>query len=133
MTDEELMKRLRGYWGVWDATRAGGKSLTDAAADRIEALVSALRLVKTDGLHIKHARRAERLGAALRVARVHVANNAEGWSVSRGAARDDLTIVDAALSDVAADVVTFGIGIMQDTKRIAPQDFFAVRDMDGKP
>jgi hypothetical protein len=39
MTDEELIKRLRAYWGVWDATRAGGKSLTDEAADRIEALV----------------------------------------------------------------------------------------------
>ena len=31
------------------------------------------------------------------------------------------------------EAATFGIGIMQDTKRIAPQDFFAVRDMDGKP
>ncbi|XAI95316.1 hypothetical protein [Nostoc phage Nsp-JY18] len=40
----------------------------------------------------------EKLRGALMVARVHVANNAEGWSVSRGAARDDLTIVDAALA-----------------------------------
>ena len=40
----------------------------------------------------------EKLRGALQIARVHVANNAEGWSVSRGAARDDLTIVDAALA-----------------------------------
>lgn len=41
MTDEELCKRLRAYWGVWDATRDAGKSLTDNAADRIEALAAA--------------------------------------------------------------------------------------------
>lgn len=41
---------------------------------------------------------AEKLRGALQIARVHVANNAEGWSVSRGAARDDLTIVDASLA-----------------------------------
>jgi hypothetical protein len=39
MTDEELCKRLRAYWGVWDATRAAGKSLTDSAADRVEELL----------------------------------------------------------------------------------------------
>lgn len=43
----------------------------------------------------------EKLRRALMVARAHVANNAEGWSVSRGAARDDLTIVDAALTTEA--------------------------------
>lgn len=35
---------------------------------------------------------------ALQIARVHVANNAEGWSVSRAPSRDDLTIVDSILS-----------------------------------
>ena len=35
---------------------------------------------------------------ALQIARVHVANNAEGWSVSRAPSRDDLTIVDLVLA-----------------------------------
>lgn len=56
MTDEELCALLR--MSQWDVRQK--------AADRIEALVNALRLVQTDGLHIKHARRAERLEAALR-------------------------------------------------------------------
>lgn len=41
----------------------------------------------------------EKLREALQIARVHVANNAEGWSVSRAAARVDLTIVDAAITE----------------------------------
>ena len=65
MTDEELIKRLRAYWGVWDATRVAGKSLTDEAADRIEEMGRALQLVQTDGLHIKHARRADTAEARL--------------------------------------------------------------------
>ena len=35
---------------------------------------------------------------ALQIVRVHVANNAEGWSVSRAPSRDDLTIVDLVLA-----------------------------------
>ena len=35
---------------------------------------------------------------ALQIARVHVANNAEGWSVSRAPSRDDLTVVDLVLA-----------------------------------
>lgn len=89
MTDEELIAELR-EWSFYDA------------ADRIEALVERLTAAERDAqeaeaLANEALARAERLEAALRVARVHVANNAEGWSVSRGAARDDLTIVDAAL------------------------------------
>ncbi|XAI96422.1 hypothetical protein [Microcystis phage Mel-JY33] len=40
-----------------------------------------------------------RLVEALKVARTHVANNADGWSVSRGSARVDLKIVDAAITE----------------------------------
>jgi hypothetical protein len=65
MTDAELIARLRLLNEV-DA---------NVAADRIEALATALRLVQTDGLHIKHARRAERLEAALRKIDV-----GEGWA-----------------------------------------------------
>ena len=44
---------------------------------------------------------------ALRIAQAHVANNAQGWSVGRGASRDDLAIVDAALAaSIPADPVT---------------------------
>jgi hypothetical protein len=37
---------------------------------------------------------------ALEIARVHVANNAQGWSVSRAPSRDDLTIVDSAIAEL---------------------------------
>lgn len=40
----------------------------------------------------------ETLMGALEVAHSHVANNAQGWSVGRGASREDQTIVDAALT-----------------------------------
>ena len=40
---------------------------------------------------------------ALQIARVHVANNAEGWSVSRAPSRDDLTIVDLVLAALTGD------------------------------
>lgn len=43
---------------------------------------------------------------ALWIAQAHVANNAQGWSVGRGASRDDLAIVDAALAaSISADPV----------------------------
>jgi hypothetical protein len=35
---------------------------------------------------------------ALHLARPHVANNAQGWSVGRAASRADLTAIDAALA-----------------------------------
>lgn len=44
--------------------------------------------------------RAKALEDALRAARVHVANNAQGWSVGRGASRDDLALVDATLAKI---------------------------------
>jgi hypothetical protein len=37
---------------------------------------------------------------ALDIARVHVANNAQGWSISRAPSRDDLTIVDTTLAEI---------------------------------
>ena len=39
---------------------------------------------------------------ALQIARTHVANNAQGWSVGRAASRADLSDVDAALAVLAA-------------------------------
>lgn len=101
MSDEELIARLRKADEYEPLGHDGWE-----AADRIEALVKerdqwiehTKNAVWSDSEELKLANaRAERLEAAVRVARVHVANNAEGWSVSRGAARDDLTIVDAAL------------------------------------
>lgn len=63
MTDEELIAELRKPWFT-----NGCERYQLDAADRIEALKTALRLVQTDGLHIKHARRAERLEARLAAA-----------------------------------------------------------------
>jgi hypothetical protein len=40
---------------------------------------------------------------ALEIARVHVANNAQGWSISRAPSRDDLTIVDSALAELKGE------------------------------
>ncbi len=47
-------------------------------------------------------------------------------------ALDAVDVLRAALIAATADAATHGIGIMQDGKRIAPQDFFAVRDVDDK-
>ncbi len=43
------------------------------------------------------------LVSALILARVHVANNEQGWSVGRGAARSDLEIVNAALRQIGGE------------------------------
>lgn len=45
MTDEELITRLRAYWGN-DASRFAGKTLTEDAADRIEALMNAFGILE---------------------------------------------------------------------------------------
>lgn len=55
MIDEELIEWLRLHGSPRDM----------AAADRIEELKRALQLVQTDGLHIKHARRADTAEAHL--------------------------------------------------------------------
>lgn len=102
MTDEELIERLRKADEYEPLGHDGWE-----AADRIEALVKDKRWImeerdRTFALMLARAEAAEakveKLRGALMVARAHVANNAEGWSVSRGAARDDLTVVDATLT-----------------------------------
>ena len=40
---------------------------------------------------------------ALLLARVHVANNEQGWSVGRASARSDLKIINATLAEVEGD------------------------------
>ena len=70
MADEELVKRLRGG-DVMNGMTVDCKhdrcncATMDEAADRIEELKRALQLVQTDGLHIKHARRADTAEAHL--------------------------------------------------------------------
>lgn len=54
------------------------------------------------------------------------------WRVPQPRSREKITTISVA-AQAHVDALTYGIGIMQDTKRIAPQDFSAVRDMDGKP
>jgi hypothetical protein len=74
MSDEELVKRLRDF---------AEDAYDDLAADRIEALTAKL------------AKAVE----ALLLARVHVANNEQGWSVGRASARSDLKIINATLAE----------------------------------
>lgn len=69
----------------------GAESLNEYKA-RAEAAETAL---------VAERAKTAKLVEALKVARAHVANNADGWSVSRGAARVDLTIVDAAITEAS--------------------------------
>lgn len=110
MTNEELCKALRKPWFT-----NGCEKYQLEAADQIEALVKERgewhilwREALTAGYAMKD--RAEAAEAklakaveALGIARVHVANNEQGWSVSRGAARDDLTLVDATLAEIKGE------------------------------
>lgn len=115
MTDDELIALLRDCSSdeaMWSRQ----------AADRIEALVKenndfkrrcinaeAAILPLVDEHEQDEARaeaaeaKVEKLVEALRLARVHVANNAQGWSVSRAPSRADLTIIDAALAEIEGD------------------------------
>jgi hypothetical protein len=74
MTDEALCNALR--YEKWDE-----------AADRIEALTAKL------------AKAVE----GLLLARVHVANNEQGWSVGRASARSDLKIINALLAEIEGE------------------------------
>ena len=109
MTDEELIKRLL------EDTNTCPAHVAAAAADRIEALVDEVeRLTKelASGSFYKesdidalqnHAEAAEakvaKLIKALHIARVHVAKNAQGWSVSRPLSVAHLTVIDAMLDE----------------------------------
>ena len=110
-TDEELIARLLD-WEKYDEGHIN--DAREAAANRIKELKAELaggsfyQEKDIDALQDRLAAQAaeiERLRGdlakaveALQIARVHVANNAEGWSVSRAPSRDDLTIVDSILS-----------------------------------
>jgi hypothetical protein len=37
------------------------------------------------------------------IAKVHMTNDAQGWSVSRAPSRDDLTIVDSAIAEIKGE------------------------------
>ena len=116
MTDAELIARLLD-WQEHDEGKID--DAREAAADRIKELKAELaggsfyQEKDIDALQNRISAQAaeiERLRGdltkaveALQIARVHVANNAEGWSVSRAPSRDDLTIVDSILSVLTGD------------------------------
>jgi hypothetical protein len=121
MTDEELKAQLRYLSRVtrdYDqeymtaADYATMPVATKEAADRIEALVEgwaeATRLIDVArqqyGAEKSRAEAAEAKLAkaveALLLARVHVANNEQGWSVGRASARSDLKIINATLAEI---------------------------------
>lgn len=81
----------------WANSPAGREAMKDFTPEQRAALFG----VRDAALTALAAERAKvaKLVEALKVARAHVANNADGWSVSRGAARVDLTIVDAAITE----------------------------------
>ena len=90
MTDAELIAQLRSAITFKDLR------LCPIAADRIKQLVAAneAQFAEIERMRVDLRKAVD----ALQIARVHVANNAEGWSVSRAASRDDLTIVDLVLA-----------------------------------
>ena len=105
MSDKELVKRLRWKAGAY----------AKEAADRIEALtakheelygVFVFWRAEADKLREQlEAARADTKKAvkALLLARVHVANNEQGWSVGRASARSDLKIINATLAEIEGD------------------------------
>jgi hypothetical protein len=102
MTDEELVKALR------DFADDGYADLSIAAADRIEALTAKVKLM--DDLDVINGEKIEALTAKLAkavegllLARVHVANNEQGWSVGRASARSDLKIINALLAEIEGE------------------------------
>jgi hypothetical protein len=73
--------------------------------DYIEQLISTRNYLaasadKAVALMYKEKDKLAKALEALEIARVHVANNAQGWSVSRAPSRDDLTIVDSAIAEL---------------------------------
>jgi hypothetical protein len=73
--------------------------------DYIEQLISTRKYLTTSvnkalALMYKEKDKLAKALEALEIARVHVANNAQGWSVSRAPSRDDLTIVDSAIAEL---------------------------------
>jgi predicted N-acetyltransferase YhbS len=104
-TDEELTAFLRDLPFLRAAK----------AADRIEALTEArdtmghlwakeaaakqVALGRIEALTAELAKAVE----ALLLARVHVANNEQGWSVGRASARYDLNIINATLAEIEGE------------------------------
>jgi len=101
---DDLVKRLRD-----PSTSSEASTARHQAADRIDELEVSLQAVlnreaattarydaKTDELEAKLAKAVE----GLLLARVHVANNEQGWSVGRASARSDLEIINATLAEI---------------------------------
>ena len=91
--------------------RTATEQLEAARADAKEAEAYAEELEAKNGnlcdLAVNEHGRAERAEAklskavkALLLARVHVANNEQGWSVGRASARSDLKIINATLAEI---------------------------------
>jgi chromosome segregation ATPase len=97
---------------VWSENYAAmDRKLQAARADTKKAEAYAEELEAKNGnlcdLAVNEHGRAERAEAklskavkALLLARVHVANNEQGWSVGRASARSDLKIIDATLAGI---------------------------------
>jgi hypothetical protein len=133
MSDEELCKSLRStLWGqghhinIKAAARieALTEQLEAARADAKEAEAYAEELEKerdrwreianneaVEGEANRNAGLAleaklAKVVEALLLARVHVANNEQGWSVGRASARSDLKIINATLAEIEGSNAT---------------------------
>ena len=115
MTDD-LTLRLRNCYNLLEDEGHYVKANTvHLAIDRIEALEKEIteanaaweqtsimlgrQLARASDLEAKLAKAVE----ALLLARVHVANNEQGWSVGRASARSDLEIINATLTEIEGD------------------------------
>ena len=84
-----------------EAARADAKE-AEAYAEELEAMNKNQEAMirqadrRGDALETKLAKAVE----ALLLARVHVANNEQGWSVGRASARSDLKIINATLAEI---------------------------------
>ena len=109
MTDEALCNALR--YEKWDEAADRIEALTAERDMATEGWAEATRLIDVArqqyGAEKSRAEAAEaKLAKAvegLLLARVHVANNEQGWSVGRASARSDLKIINALLAEIEGE------------------------------
>jgi len=118
LTDEELVKALRDTYDLvkmWPEKRPDGftnllvlRNLVPDTADRLEALTKErdeqIEWVKRlADMQIASEAKLAKAVEVLLLARVHVANNEQGWSVGRASARSDLEIINATLAEIEGE------------------------------
>jgi hypothetical protein len=78
-----------------------GDVLASAALKLIEALTAEREFFEEEW--VSAVDKLNKAVKALLLARVHVANNEQGWSVGRASARSDLEIINATLAEIEGE------------------------------